>query len=445
MKPNFSFSLFIVLLMFYSCNEEFNVLVSKDINTNLSLEFEQAKLTIKSMGLDTAFISEWNNYYVVEGDILICKDSIKLSKASTRQYRTNYYASDSQIIYVGVDNTIAQNTDWREATQEVISEYNKNTGLQLRYRETSPSITITKGKIQEIDCCATGTFPTSYGKPGNKIVINTNFFANIDTYLSYKQKVFLLIHELGHNLGLRHTSGSSEGDGGWGLIQIPGTPISDPDSYMNANTCGNSWFGFSQYDLIGLRYLWPIKHTVSFAYGILSSKIVVDGSYLDRSIVPVSESQIFSGWYEDASLTVPWSYSKQITSDIYLYPQWRPRMSNTLIQTNSDELSYKYFTLSQTTGVTITGKVERGFNEWFEIVKCTNQTYIVMYNMAELVKKMNMESYFWSSFPESYVEHTENIVLDPGYYRMDAEFAKDLGPQSGASLKHGKTTVTIRY
>lgn len=444
MKANFYSSLYIVLLMFYSCNEELNMLVSKDINTNLSLEFEQAKLTIKSMGLDTTFISEWNNYYVVEGDILICKDSINLSKASTRQYRTNYYASDSQIIYVGVDNTIAQNTDWREAIQEVITEYNKNTGLQLRYRETSPTITITKGRIQEIDYCAAGTFPTSYGKPGNKIVINTNFFANIDTYLSYKQKVFLLMHELGHNLGLRHTSGSSEGDGGWGLIQIPGTPISDPGSYMNANTCGNSWFGFSQYDLIGLRYLWPIKHTVSLvSYDDIR---VLDGDYLSRSACPNSTSSIFSGWYEDEALTIPWNYGKKITSDIKLYPKWRTKSSTVYFEDTSNDSSSSTFTLSQTTAVVFSIKVGRGLNEWWQISSHTDETFGILAKESTFYKRISMEQYIWNANPETYIVHTEPpIVLDKGTYWLVGAFSGSLGPQYGADLKHGITIASVTY
>lgn len=70
------------------------------------------------MGFDSAFVTEWDNYYIVEEDILICKDSLNI--VSTRQYRTNNYVDNLQSLTIGVDNTIAQSTNWREAVKEVV-------------------------------------------------------------------------------------------------------------------------------------------------------------------------------------------------------------------------------------------------------------------------------------------------------------------------------------
>lgn len=445
MKTRYFFSIFMVLFLFFSCTEENEMINSDGTLVSSTLKFEEAKLAINAMGLDTTFISEWDNYYVVEGDILICKDSVDLSRPITRQYITNYSASDSEIIYIGVDNTIAQNTNWREAVQEVIRLYNENTGLQLRYRETSPTINITKGKISDVEACAAGTFPTYFGKPGNKVVINTNFIYNIDTYLSLSQKVFLLMHEMGHNLGLRHTNGSGEGDAGIGLNQIPGTPTSDPNSYMNSNTCGLYWNGFSQYDLIALRYYWPIQHTVTFQKCSISSIRVIDGGYLGRSYFPISTTETFSGWYEDAALTIPWNYYKTITKDITLYAKWRAGGAKP-IQTSSDKTSPVInFTLNQTTGVTFAGTLGRGLNEWWELYQYKHETYVILGKTSSILKRFNMDEYIWNANPETYIEHSEKIVLDAGTYWMAAYITKALGPQYGASSKHGVMIATIKY
>lgn len=168
--------LFIFLLcFFFSCAEEDNMVISNEMLTESSLQMEQAKIAIYAMGLDTTFISEWDRYYVVEEDILVCKDSVNLSRTLTRQYKTTYHVANFQTITIGVDNTIASNTNWREAVQEVIVLYNKYTGLKFVYTEDDPDIKISKKYISGTNVCASGVFPSSSRKPGEAIIINSNF------------------------------------------------------------------------------------------------------------------------------------------------------------------------------------------------------------------------------------------------------------------------------
>ena len=97
-----------------------------------------------------------------------------------------------------------------------------------------------------------GRFSFIFKKPGKEIFINSSFYTNIDTYLTLKQKIFLLMHELGHNLGLRHTDCfmKGEGNGSYGMVKIPNTPEIDQVSYMNSNTCGLNWNGMPFYDAV---------------------------------------------------------------------------------------------------------------------------------------------------------------------------------------------------
>lgn len=112
MKTKYLFLILIVLSFFFSCSQEDGIVIVEEPFKDSALELEQAKLAIYAMGLDTTFMVEWNNYYIVEEDILLCKDSINLT--STRQYHATYYVDNYQTITVGVDNTIAQSTNWRE-------------------------------------------------------------------------------------------------------------------------------------------------------------------------------------------------------------------------------------------------------------------------------------------------------------------------------------------
>jgi len=73
-----------------------------------------------------------------------------------------------------------------------------------------------------------------------------------------------MAHELGHTIGLRHDNAPNiEEDGGIGTHFISGTLEQDLNSVMIAIYDGRNWAGFSQYDLIALRTLYPIPFSVT--------------------------------------------------------------------------------------------------------------------------------------------------------------------------------------
>ena len=159
MKSKYLFLILIVLSFFFSCSQEDELVIPEKPFENSALELEQAKLAIYAMGFDSAFVTEWDNYYIVEEDILICKDSLNI--VSTRQYRTNNYVDNLQSLTIGVDNTIAQSTNWREAVKEVVRLYNDYTGLTISYSEYNPDVKITKKNISGTDVCVSTQFRAS--------------------------------------------------------------------------------------------------------------------------------------------------------------------------------------------------------------------------------------------------------------------------------------------
>jgi len=459
MKTNiFSILITVLLMLLFSCHYE-NITEKENSTTNpigkesngkiSSINFNKAKETIKSMGFDTTSMYEEDNFYVVEGDILFNKSNVDNNSTMLRQYRTTYYTPNTgEVISIGVDNTISTATNWRAAVTQVINAYNQHSGLNFFYSENNPKITITKYTNSSTSVCAEGTFPTSLSLTGNLVRINSAFNSNgltIDN-LSLSQKTFLLIHEIGHNLGLRHTNGLSEGSDGIGLIQIPGTPLVDPLSFMNSYTCGNSWTGFSTGDIAAFNALWP-SYLVSFN-GDCSNIYVKPGSILDRSITPLnpmSNGRIFCGWYKDASLTIPWNYNEKINSNITLYSKWRSGVVNHYVETNSFTASSISFTVDQTTVVSFTAKVARGFWAWYEISPYPIGTYAIVGYQSSFNKRIDLAPYILNASTEDYQSHTEYLVLTPGTYWLAAGFPAELGPQNGASYKHGETFAIVQY
>ncbi|MCD9015613.1 carbohydrate-binding protein [Fulvivirgaceae bacterium QH1ED-6-2] len=66
--------------------------------------------------------------------------------------------------------------------------------------------------------------------------------------MAANQKLFAMAHEMGHNIGFWHTDQTT------GTI-VPGTPATDPNSVMNSFVL--PWNGFTNYDLVAVRYMYP--------------------------------------------------------------------------------------------------------------------------------------------------------------------------------------------
>lgn len=438
----------ILFFAFSSCSKD-SIIESVDNIDSISM-LEKAKVKILSMGLDTTDIEEWGNFYVVEQDILINKDSLFISPM-TRQYHTTYTVNNGQTITINVDNTITASSGWIEAIKEVISIYNEYTGLYLLYTESAAAtITISKKAVGTNRTCAQGQFPFASGKPGTHLYINTQFYQNIDTYLTHNQKVFLMMHELGHNLGLRHTNCAvnGEGSGSSGMVKIPGTPDTDSNSYMNSATCRYSWTGMPEYDKIALAYLFPLLYTVHFenCTNVTDENFLKGQRYvLDRRIIPEKEGYSFAGWHHaPEGIYAPCRYDYIVTSNKTVYAHWTYASTDVVKYCSShsyagNSSSYKF---SRVCPVCITIRVYKGENTWEEI-KQFNDTYFEMSGSSLSDYKINMEPFMNVSETVPYVEYIDNIVLDEGLYTFQSKFTNKLGPQREIDGKHGYMITTI--
>lgn len=271
-----AFALFGIFILLGGCEKENNKLISE---SEIS---DSVKQKIASLGFDPAQVKDAGDCYLVEGDILLQKgklDSYVPKKTLLKQAQTTYLVNLEKVhnITVRIDASIPISGDdnWRTEIQQAINEWNNiSSNIRLLYTTASTAdINILSDNGSLADrvyysggyywVLAAAEFPTNIGNPGYQIRINLDTDNN--RVFSSSQKKYNIVHEIGHCLGLRHTnwSGLSETAG----IGITGTPNSgsnpDPNSVMNGGTALNSWGGFSSYDLIAVRTLYPNQYNFS--------------------------------------------------------------------------------------------------------------------------------------------------------------------------------------
>lgn len=257
----------------YSCSKEKHAEV-----TEKQEEISASTLAqIKKLGFNTHEAQKVENGYLVEGDILLTEENLKeaavntsLNIAETEQYRTtNIVKNLPRAITVSVTGL---NVKFSQALDIVIKRYN-DLGLKLKFQRATAGTTGTidiKGFYQGPDflgriVLASGGFPTSSGNPYNQILFNTHSAGYSSK--SLEQIAGVLQHEIGHNIGFRHTdyanrayscggSRDNEGQAGVGAIRIPGTP-SAPDSESFMLACvGSNPRTFNANDVVALNYLY---------------------------------------------------------------------------------------------------------------------------------------------------------------------------------------------
>lgn len=149
----------------------------------------------------------------------------------------------------------------RRHARAALSNWSSVPNGHIRFVEGTPAdITISFVNSLSGECTvARGDFPAA-GVPGLTVQISRVYAGSY----SYAKQVWIMTHELGHNIGLGHT------DLGFGTL-VPNTPPSDPASVMNSGGffggCqpiiqAPDWAGLSTYDQAAVRYLYPLPKPV---------------------------------------------------------------------------------------------------------------------------------------------------------------------------------------
>lgn len=231
---------------------------------NLFTDEENGYTYLLNQGYDTTGVVDLGDYYLVEGDILIKKSSLSTMPRQAYHSNSNLVAlANQQNITVKIDGSVPSDGgsfDWRDEIEEAISVYNyvygTNISMQLITSGTADITIEANATLPSSTLAAAG--PPSGGQPFDKVIINTAYTWHSPVLSG--QKLFTIIHELGHCIGFRHTNWNGLGESAPNRIGVsPNSGTNpDPSSVMNGGNTTNSWSGFSTWDKYAIKRLYPL-------------------------------------------------------------------------------------------------------------------------------------------------------------------------------------------
>lgn len=288
MKKNFNYLLLgMVTLSFFQCtNEEIEPIPSAEekqpINKLLESDPELYDyLSCQGFDLTDALID--GEYVVLEGDMVIKKSEIKNTmNASTNARVDQYVVNTSGVVnyskvgninyhihyQVGNIHNSSISGNWPDAIRSAISDWNNIPNSKIKFTEvasigSADIVFYTDDNLNLPNCMrnllspsifnrnfpyessgsgqtALGEFPSG-GNPGRYISINSGDFS-----FSQNNRISVIRHAIGHNLGFRHDNpingaanestnidnSSCGANSAFGANKLGGTPTSDGSSVM---------------------------------------------------------------------------------------------------------------------------------------------------------------------------------------------------------------------
>ncbi|WP_430815740.1 M57 family metalloprotease [Carboxylicivirga sp. RSCT41] len=248
-----------------SCKKNDTPVYEEEINTEVLSQ-------IKALGFSSMDVVKCDEGYIVEGDILLTEEAlndlsedVKLRVGTEEHYRTyNLVSGTPRVITVSLSSKLPSN--FGPALDEALNRYN-TLGLNISFQRVASNgdINIIEGPKwwNRYGILGMGGFPTADGEPYHKIEMNAGAFRKAQ--IGYLATV--LAHEMGHNIGFRHTdymdrsyscggAYDNEGPSDVGAVHIPGTPV-DPERRSWMLSCSDGTDRpFTVNDQAALEYLY---------------------------------------------------------------------------------------------------------------------------------------------------------------------------------------------
>lgn len=262
-----------ILTLAFSCSKEKDFKDLKGADTTTDESLNQYIPVLKKLGFNTKLVQDYGTSILVEGDIAFRKDyldSLSKSPVFNSQNKQTMF-STAFLTRAAVSNiTVYTNGslpyEWMLALQDAAAHWKDLTGSVITINYSSGSsgtilVTSDYGYL-DINTIASAGFPTNPSTPYAQVNVNLDYN---NGNITYPQKVFNLVHELGHCIGFRHTNWVARNEASSGAFSNyqaawdinHGTPTTDPNSVMNGGAADNQWTYFSTYDVLASELVYP--------------------------------------------------------------------------------------------------------------------------------------------------------------------------------------------
>ncbi len=263
MKKIVFFTLLLLAIVEFSCIRETANIPEPDEKNTVNPLLEK----IEALGFDKNTTIDFDDeYYLVEGDILLSKEQLK---SSTNQRHINFKYEIAQKRSIRVFLASNKHPNLSKAVDNAINAYNNVQGARLQmtrsYDMFRADIYIIVGYVAECALTKIDLEEVNYdiGIIGKEIKISER---RVEKELDISQLTYLVVHELGHCIGRLHDNDQIP-DNRY-FEYVPGSPDKDFPSVMRANECGRSLSKFSRWDVASIRRLFPAiaKSEISLAF-----------------------------------------------------------------------------------------------------------------------------------------------------------------------------------
>jgi len=340
----------LALLLFSACKKNDITPAASNNSSPKPVTDEKYLTLIKNLGFNTTKVVERGKYIITEGDIVLAKsflDTLKLSTVLANNERfkqaadiqnsnarlahtTNLLGNHNLIIRVPYANSFIYDASYR-----AIAEWNALSNCDINiYRVTNTEQPVDYEMFIDngLGAYAASDFPLypdANGYPGYNIVVNENQM-RIDGY-QWSNCARVLMHEIGHAVGLRHQDWEPEGSSIIGAVYIPGAPNADPASVFISSVGWPSNMAvypnpqFSTADVAAVQTVYPFQSCN--LQGYINFPSAQKWGVVTASAYEFAYASLFEQitWVEatvtGVSTSYGWSYSGPIPEDGFYWPQ----------------------------------------------------------------------------------------------------------------------------
>ena len=287
-----------------------------------------------ALGFSPASITEQGEFLVVDGDMLFRKRDLAGPRASRTpsgpraQYHTTTLATPAKMaggITFNLGN-MAGNASWAAAARRALQIWNYSYGNKIWVSETTGTADLQITMMSSLS----GSSVAQTNMPINDNLGSVMYVSQAYNSLSSGQKTWVMVHEIGHAIGFRHTNWSALGEGvsAYGAEPVPGTPgTGGESSSVMTQVFGRSWSSFTASDLLAASVMYP-----SEAAPLTAAYDAADHPRLEWGAVPEVQKYRVTALY----LVETWMYEPTLPDYGYWGYDWA------------------YTTVGETTGTSMT-------------------------------------------------------------------------------------------